>query len=220
MLLQLPGDFMRLLYEPRRFLVARASAARGRLVRASLFLVFSQLAGGALILQEWPTASETTDFLVTAPIIWLLAAGVISLPLYVAWRIAGAPREYERVVIILLYQLSFVGLCLALVTVIMLVAIKMVVPDAVDAFARTPTIQTASELLGTVQSTRPFTPWVVGSMMSILVGAGMAIWLAITWPAYRLALGLRPVRSWAALAMFALLFLGPVGLLIWTATVI
>jgi hypothetical protein len=174
----------------------------------------------ALVLQEWPTASRTVDFLMTGPIVMTLAALATSVPLYAGWRLAGARRDYQRVLVILLYQVSLLGLCLSLVTVVMLVGIEIALPGAVDQFARMPTVQAAADLLVALQATAHPVPWLVASMMSTVIMFTAAVWLAIAWRAYRVALGLPRSRSGIALAIFGVLFFGPLGLLIWIASLI
>src|SRR5215216_5431427 len=104
---RLPADFLNLLYEPRQFLTMRGAGAYNDVIRAVVFLSVSQLLGAVLILQEWPTRSGFVDFVTTAPLLMLLLPLVVSMPMYLAWRLTGAPREYQRVLVILLYQCSF-----------------------------------------------------------------------------------------------------------------
>lgn len=219
-LAQLPSDFLRLVYEPRRFLVAQASNTRGSLARAVLFLVFSQLAGAALILQTWPTRSRVVDFLVAPAVVMPLGALVASLPLYAAWRVAGVRHEYRRVLTVLLYQVSMVGMCLSVVAFIMLLAIEIAVPGIVDRFALTPTVDGASAVLVRLRATSHLLAWAAGSMIAALLLLATTLWLAVTWGAYRLALDRSRMQSLRALTVFAALFFGPIGLLIWIATLI
>jgi hypothetical protein len=218
---RLPSDFLGLLYEPRRLLTLRGSGSVEDVVQAGIFLFVTQVIGGLLVLQVWPTRSHFVDFLLAGPILALIVAFVLSVPMYWAWRIAGAGREYRRVFAIVLYQCSFVGLCTSLATTVMLVAMEMALPDAVEAFAGNPTTEGASVLLATLQATpAAAAPWVVASLLIGLLLVGMLIWLARTWRAYRLALGQSPLRSWAALAIFAALCGIPVSALIWAALVV
>jgi len=214
---QLPADFLRLLYEPRRFLSARAADAHDNVMRVCVFLVVSQLLGAFLILQEWPTRSSPVEFATTAPVLTLLVGFVLSLPMYLAWRLAGAPREYQRVLVIFLYQCSFAGLCASLVAFVMLVGMKMVVPRAVDDFAAAPTVQGVSVFMAALESTPGNTPWVIGTLIGWLIGVGLLLWLAGSWAAYRLALGQSRLRSLAALTLFAIFVAGPVAFLVWAA---
>jgi len=214
---QLPADFLGLVYEPRRFLGARAADAHDNVMRVCVFLVASQLLGAFLFLQEWPTRSSPVEFATTAPILTLLVGFALSLPMYLAWRLAGAPREYQRILVIFLYQCSFAGLCASLVMFVMLVGVKMVVPLAVDDFAAAPTVHAVSVFLATLESTPGNTPWVIGTLIGGLIGVGMLLWLAGSWAAYRLALGQSRLRSLAALTLFAIFVAGPVAFLVWAA---
>ena len=218
---QVPPDFLRLLYEPRRLLTLRGSGTVADLVRGGVFLFVTQVLGAILVLQEWPTRSNVYDFVLTQPVLLLLVAFAVSFPLYWAWRIVGAGREYRRVFTILLYQGSLVGVCVSLATVVTLVGIEIALPDAVDAFARNPTTDEAAALLEKVRVTPAAAPsWIVASLLSALLGLGTLIWLAGTWSAYRIVLGLSVRRSLAALAIFAA-FLGvPVVLLVVAALIV
>ena len=212
----LPADFLSLIYEPRRFLAARASAANVDVVRAAVFLAVSQFLGAFLILQAWPTRSSAMDFASSGALLLLILAFAASLPMYLSWRLAGAPRAYRRVLVILLYQCAFVGLCVSLAALVMLLVLGLVVPEAIDELARMPTVQSAARVLTALES-RPTTLWVIGSLIAGLIGIGALIWLAGTWGAYALALGQSRARAWLAFALFALFFLGPVGFLVWVA---
>ena len=218
---QVPSDFLRLLYEPRRLLTLRGSGTGGDLVRSGVFLFVTQLLGAILVLQEWPTRSNVYDFVLTQPVLVLLVAVAVSFPMYWAWRMAGAGREYRRVFTILLYQCSFVGLCVSLAMVVTLVGVEIALPEAVDAFARNPTADGLATVLATVQATPAAAPsWIVASLLSALLCLATLIWLAGTWGAYRIVLGLSVRRSLAALAIFAA-FLGvPVTLLIVAAIIV
>jgi hypothetical protein len=124
-LAQVPGDFLRLLYEPRRFLTERGAGTPDDLRRAAVFLLVSQCMGGLLDVQEWPTRSGVLSFVLTAPVLVLLVVLVTSFPMYLAWRMAGARREYQPVVVILAYQCSFAGMALSLATFVMLLGIEL-----------------------------------------------------------------------------------------------
>lgn len=218
---EVPADFLRLLYEPRRLLTLRGSGTVADLVRGGVFLFVTQVVGAILVLQEWPTRSNIYDFVLTQPILLLLVAFAVSLPLYWAWRIAGAGREYRRVFTILLYQYSLVGLCVSLAMVVILVGIEMALPDAVDAFARNPTTDGLATVLATVQATPAAAlPWIVASLLAGLLCLGTLIWLVVTWGAYRIVLGQSVLRSLAALAIFAAFFGVPIVFLIMAALIV
>jgi hypothetical protein len=134
---------------------------------------------------------------------------------------AGAGREYRRVFTILLYQCSFVGLCVSLAMVVTLVGVEIALPEAVDSFARNPTAEGLATVLATVQaSPAAAPPWIVASLLSALLCLATLIWLAGTWRAYRIVLGLSVRRSLAALAIFAVLLGVPVTLLIVAAIIV
>jgi hypothetical protein len=196
--------------------MARASDAHGGAIRACVLLIVSQLVGTVLILQEWPTRAPVS-FVISALLLTLLVAFVLSLPMYLAWRTAGAPRDYQRVLVILVYQCAFIDLCISLITVVMLIGVEMVVPRAVDDFAARPTIQAASVFMTRLEAAQGKIPWVIASLISGFVTVGMMLWLAGSWGAYRLALGRSRMHSLAAFVIFGMLVGGPIAFLMWAA---
>jgi hypothetical protein len=216
---RLPGDFLSLLSNPVRFLIERGLAERGALFRSCLFVFTSQLIAGLLVLQEWPTQSPTAQFLLTSVILVFLAALILSLPLYGAWRLLGAPREYQRVVVILFYQASFVGLGISLSILLTLIGLNLASPATVVALTRSPTLDGLLTLSKALESMPPSAAPVVAAVASFLVLVGLLVWLLVTWRAYQVVLHQTTRRSWAALVLFALACLSPIGLLAWVALV-
>jgi hypothetical protein len=212
--MQLPNDLLRLVYDPQRFLTARAIDTHGAVLRVGIFLVVSQLLAAILILQEWPSRSPV-NFVTSAPLLLSLVAFVLSLPMYVAWRLAGAPREYQRVLVIFAYQCSFVGLCSSLVAVVMLTGMEMTIPGRLDALAASPTIQEASVFLRNLETAPENRPWIIAALITVLIGVGVVLWCARSWGAYRLALGRSRLHSVAALLLFLTFVAGPIGFLVW-----
>jgi hypothetical protein len=219
-LFKLPNDLLHLLYEPRRFLVAQASGALDGLVRGLTFLFASQIAGGALVLTAWPTHSSILSFLVTPSFMALLATIAVSIPLYLAWRVAGAPRHYQRVLVILLYQAALAGLVFEVATLITLTGMALTLPSGIEQLAATPTLQTASAYLVELQAAPHSAPWVLASMVTAIMLFGLMVWLLRTWAAYRLALQQPRSRSAAALALFVVFVATPMWLLAWVGFVL
>ena len=215
-----PRDFVRLVYEPRRFLAACGAGAQGELSRAFVFVILSQLVAATLVVQEWPTRSPLLVFIATAPMLALLGAFALSVPLYQAWRLSGARREYPRVLVVLLYQCAFVGLGIAVATLVALTGMNMVLPDQVDQLARNPTAQTVSVFFAQLQSAPGGEPWVIASMISGFIGLGLLIWALTTWESYRIALHQTRARSWMALALFCVFCLLPIAFLAWVASIL
>jgi hypothetical protein len=215
-----PRDLVRLLYEPRRFLAARGAGPQDELTRAFVFVLVSQLIAGMLVVQEWPTRSSLPQFISTAPVLTLLAALAVSVPVYQAWRLCGARHEYRRVLVIVLYQCAFIGLGVAVGTLITLIGMNMMLPGEVNQLASNPTLQRASAFLAHLQSQPDGEPWVIASMISGLIGLGLLIWGLATWESYRIVLHQSRTRSWAALALFTLFCGVPVAFLGWVASIL
>ena len=215
---RVPGDFLSLLHEPRRFLTERALGSRRDLLRAVVFLLVMFPIGNGLVLQEWPTRSSVLQFLFTPILLWLLSVCALSVPLYLSWRLAGAAREYRRVLIILLYQCAFVALGLSVAILVSLSGITMTLPTALSTFTGN---ISADGLRLLVESLRaaPSTSWIIAAVVSALIGLALGVWLVITWGAYRDALHQSRPRSLAALALFGLFCLMPLALVsVWLAS--
>ena len=215
-----PFDAVRLLYEPRRLLVTRGSTESDGLLPAVVFLIVSQVLAGVLVLQVWPTRSNVVQFVITPAIQMLLLAVVLSIPLYLAWRLAGASRQYARVLVILLYQCGFLGLGVALATVVTMTGMALSMPAAVEELARNPGAEGLSRFLTSMQTTPNAAPWVVASMMTGVLLAALLLWLVATWTAYRDALHQPSSRSWIALALFTVFCAVPLWTLAWVAVVL
>jgi hypothetical protein len=217
-LAQVPGDFLRLLYEPRRFLTERGAGTPDDLRRAAVFLLVSQCMGGLLDVQEWPTRSGVLSFVLTAPVLVLLVVLVTSFPMYLAWRMAGARREYQPVVVILAYQCSFAGMALSLATFVMLLGIELTVSTALHDLAGTLTLEQVGRLLTSLQAAPSKGPWLVAALIMYSIAIGTIIWLAVSWRSYGDALGPTGLKSVAALTLFALFVGIPIGVMVWAAT--
>jgi hypothetical protein len=219
-LISAPIDFLRLLSEPRRFLAARGAESQADLGRAIVFVLVSQLVAAALVLQEWPTRSSVPQFVITAPLLKLLGGLALSLPLYQAWRLVGAPRAYPRVLVIVLYQCGFIGLGVAAAMLAALIGMNMTVQDAVDQFARDTTVRGFSAFLARLESAPENRAWIITSMISSLIAFALLVWSLVTWGSYRRALDQSRLRSGLALALFTLLCLAPIAVLAWVASVL
>src|SRR5204863_4792568 len=120
-----------------------------------------QFAGGLLVVQEWPTRSGVLSFVLTAPVLVLLVVLAMSFPMYFAWRMAGAQREYQPVVVILAYQCSFAGMALSLATFVMLVGIELTVSTALHDLAVTPNFEEVGRLVRSLQPAPSKGPWLL-----------------------------------------------------------
>jgi hypothetical protein len=178
----------------------------------------SQLVAGTLVLQEWPTESPTLRFLLTPAILALVAAVVLSLPLYGVWRVLGtSPREYRRVLVLVLYQVAFVGLGFSLSILVSLMGLNLTSPATVTALARDPTLEGLLTSLKALESMPPSAPPVVAAIVSSFLMIVLLVWLLVTWRAYQAVLHQPARRAWAALGLFVLACFIPLGLLAWVA---
>jgi hypothetical protein len=127
-----------------------------------------------------------------------------------AWRLSGAPPDYLRIAVPLLYQagISVVGFCLSglvLWTALLLrdpklmeriVAIMKEKSGALaDRFG-----QVQAELQAAIQGQE----FLIGAMLMVLILIYLACWLVASWGAYRQGLGLSRWRSALACALFLL----------------
>jgi hypothetical protein len=217
--LGVPADLLKLVYMPRRLLAIRGTDSDRDLIRAFAFLIVLQPIGAALVLLEWP--NRTLQFMVPPLVIVLFGTLALSVPLYFAWWIAGARREYRRVLIILLYQGSFVGFIWQLVSLVMLSAVNLEFPDAIPDLAANLTI----DGLNRFRAALKFAPGaglsvVIAAIVVTVIALVVLIWLAITWGAYRDALRQSRVRSAAALALYLIFCALPASVLLWVASLV
>jgi hypothetical protein len=215
-----PRDFVRLLYEPRRFLIERASGSARDLLRAWTFMLVSQPVAGLLILQEWPTRSGVVQFMLAPLLIVPLVTLIVSVPLYLAWRVAGAPRDYRRLLVILVYQGAFTSLVEAVVVLITLVAVDMVQPSAVSDLAGNATLEGARRFLEALEFNTEVMAYAVTILIDSLIVLALLVWLAVTWGAYRETFHLTRLRSLVAFATFVFCCLAPAALLVWLGSLL
>jgi hypothetical protein len=208
----LPSDLLMLLVTPKRQLARRTHGAPSDALRAVTFLVVTALAGDLLVLLLWPSG----------PALILLAAGQVVLGTLVlvlaplmcaAWRLVGAPADYRRIAIVLVYQVAVFALGFKLVGAVVLTGLTLRDPRLLtrllaryyesgmsaafveaSAAASAPGFDTVAHLLRVLQ-------------------VGIVAWLIASWGAYRQALGLGRLRSLAAFALFVGLAVVPAVLL-------
>lgn len=208
-----PGDLLSLLYEPRRFLGKRGS--EGDLVPPFVFLLFSQFLAVVVVLGSWPSRTPMLQWMIGQPALVLIGACVISLPLYLAWRLVGSPGEYRRLFVILLYQCSVVALGCAALAAITVAAVGFTMGmSALEELAAHGT-RAALAALGEQLDAAAGTTLLVITMVNTLIVAGLLAWLLMTWRAYRQALEMSRLRAGIALGLFVSFCVLPVLLLVW-----
>jgi len=215
-LFRYPFRLARLLLRPKRFLATRSLGRRGDLVDALVFFAVSTALAEWLLIVEWPGKSWL--LFVSGVSVGALGALVLSIPLYLAWRVAGADREYGRVLTVLSYQTSVVHMGLGLSGFLFFTSINFTSPDRLrrvrDAIAEG---GVGGTLRNDVNALLTTTGWETVSPYLFLFFVALLAWMIASWGAYRRALALSRMRSLIAFTLTVLLASTPVLLFVLTA---
>jgi hypothetical protein len=213
-------DAVTLIYHPKSVLLARSQDS-SPLPAAIGFLLVTQLIAGWIL--PYQPQAPYWQFLATFPVMTLLAALYLSGPLYLAWRMVGAPRQYARMLTILLYQLSFLGFGYCVAGMILITGAEISAPQS---FARLmDRLRAGGEgaigplWAGDGLGDRPGVAWIVGGLLASLLAVLLLIWFFYSWAAFRAALQRSALQSAAALVLFQVLVFAPLLLMVGLALV-
>jgi hypothetical protein len=199
-----------LLRKPRRFLEQRTHGRRPDLRAAVIFFVAAVLVADTIFTLFYTPRGSAVRFILAGLLMAGLATIVLSVPLWVGWRVAGAKRHYLRLVTILLYQAAVASLAFQLAACMIVLALDLrslnVVEEAMDevlksedsAAAAVRTIEQRLEPLFAHSGVR------ATLHLAALVSIAGAIWFLRSWGAYRNAFALARWQSVAAFAISAL----------------
>ena len=212
-----PISLATLVLRPKRFLATRALGQDRNSVDAFVFLVVSTPLAVWLAIAEWP--GQSWLLLVSGASVNVMLTLLLSLPLYLAWRAAGADREYGRVLTILFYQSSVFYLGVGLNGLMLLAAVNLTDPRLLPSLkgeleqksAAAFFDDAASALFTTTSGTVVIFPYVLAFDIALL------LWMIASWGAYRRALGLSRIRSSMAFALTLLFVAVPILFSILTA---
>lgn len=203
-----PFHLATLVLRPKRFLATRVHGRRRSAVDALIFFVLSTLVAVWLAIEEWP--GKSWNLFVSGAGTGVLVTVVLSLPLYVAWRIVGSGAEYQRIVTILFYQISVVHIALGLGGLWLFTSVNMTDPDLLRRLRDSITTGGATDLGAHLQALSASRAWNVFSPYLGALLLALGIWFVASWGAYRRTLGLSRARSLAAFVLVVAFLLLPV----------
>src|SRR5262249_6518302 len=117
-------NLLLLLRAPRRFL-APSREDGGDPWSAFVFFTTAVLLGVAVLLVAYTPRGSAVRFAAAALVLAIVVTAAVSAPLWVGWRLVGARRHYERLVVILLHQVAIAHLAALLTGSGVIVALDM-----------------------------------------------------------------------------------------------
>lgn len=207
-----------LLGRPQRVLRRCAADHAGNLPHAVVFFTVTLIIAIAVLLSGYTPVQRPLDFALAVFGAGALATLAVSVPLWAAWRLAGAKRHYRRLLAILMHQSAVLHLALLASLWMVVVAFDLqshdVVPDALRQ-ALTPGRSAADGVASITAALAPHAaaPGVqVAFLASLALLAASALWLFFSWGAYRQAFVVGRMRSAAAFCAFLGLVAAAAGL--------
>jgi len=200
-------DLARLLRRPKRSIVSRNGGRDVDVVDAITFWFFSLVIGHVALLLGWPHKSPAWELVLIGVGVGLATILALSLPLWLAWRLLGARRHYARVLVPLTYQHAVVCLGFALGATLLFFALDMhetgklaQLRDVLLATVGTEErFRVMHEAIGPLVQTSEFAR---ALPVFCALQLAVALWLFISWGAYRQSLGASRLRSLAAFVLF------------------
>jgi hypothetical protein len=203
-----PG-LLSLLTQPRRFLARHARGRPSDLLGAVIFLLGAQLLS-VIVLGTAVRLPGSVMGIYVGGVVWvLLAVGAISIPFWLAWRLAGAARHYPRLIGVLLYQAAVVHLVLFVIGAIMATGFQLGSKNSfnlalAEAFTQESTISAFKQFAERISALAKGPEIFLAAGLSMLVALAGGVWLIRSWGAYRDAFGLSRRRSVVALLLILL----------------
>ena len=203
-------NLFRLLCQPRRFLERQTDGRGSDLLAALVFFTVAVLLAVTLLMLVYTPRESAVSFALAGLVMGGMATVVLSVPLWVGWRVAGAKRHYSRLVVILLYQVAVAHLVAFLAGSMILFGLALrslnIVTETLhealkaddSAGAALQAFQHKIQPLFAHGEVR-----VAFGLATLVLFAGV-IWLVRSWGAYRNAFALSRWRSLAAFAISAL----------------
>jgi len=199
-------DLLLLLARPKT-LIARHNLGRTQdLMRALTFLSLSQVIGSLGLLSLASTESlSIPGVLGTGFLFDVVTTLILSLPMYLAWRLVGAAPEYRRVAVPFFYQVAAATLLLVAGAMALSTPLLLIDPHFYDRLHDmmsregqvTPKWLEAARFID--QSFRSGGSFaMVGIIAMLVIHTLLLIWLTASWGAYRQGLGIR--SRWRSLA--------------------
>ena len=204
-------DLILALGHPAGFLAKRNLGRRSDLLYASVFFCLVLILAETLIVfgvKEPESGSFVQSYIA---LVSVLAVGllILSVPLWLAWRLVGAQSHYRKTLINLLYQTALVFLLLFLAGAVALVGFGLydqnVAIDSYRILLDAPPGKGA-ELLSARLGSIP-TGWVsyLAFGLAALINVWTFFWLFRSWAGYRLVLDKSRPQSLLAFCLFVIL---------------
>lgn len=207
-----PRRLARLVLRPKRFIATKALGRDHDSVDAFVFLSVSTALAVWLALLEWPGKSWL--LYVSGVSVGALGTLLLSLPLYLAWRTAGASRDYGRVLTVLSYQCSVAHFGVGLIGLLFFGGINFFDKGDRILLERISHAVASGGLSGLRHDRLPDLFMTAGfqAVSPLLVASAAVIvaWLIASWGAYRRALGLSRLRSLIAFSAMVLFVGAPI----------
>ncbi len=204
------SDLLLLLARPKT-LIARHNLGRTQdLMRALTFLSISLVIGALGLLSIAPTESLSIPGVLGAGFLFdVVTTLILSLPMYLAWRLVGAAPEYRRIAVPFFYQAAVATLLLVAGAMALSTPLLLIDPHFYE------------RIHDIVSHEGPFTPkWLeaeqfinqsfqsggsfamAGIIAMLVIHTLLLVWLIASWGAYRQGLGIR--ARWRSLAAFVI----------------
>jgi len=203
-------DLLLLLARPKT-LIARHNLGRTQdLMRALTFLSLSQVIGSLGLLSVASTESSALSILGvlgTGLLFDVVTILILSLPMYLAWRLVGAAPEYRRVAVPFFYQVAVATLLLVAGAMAIFTPLLLIDPhfserlhDMVSREGNVPAkwLEAAHFIDQSFRNGGSFA--MAGIIAMLVIHMLLLIWLTASWGAYRQGLGIR--ARWRSLAAF------------------
>ena len=216
-----------LLRQPRTFLRRHARGRGADLTAAVIFFVLALGLALAVLLAEYTPTETVGGFCLAVMVMGSMATLMLSIPLWLGWRLVGVSRHYLKLLVVLLHQAAVVYLALFISMTIIIVAI--------DLASRNMFPEIIAELMKPGQSIRGGFEGMRGRFLLLAKGGELQVaallagivslagagWLVSSWGAYRDAFERSRLRSLAALFLASVVTAAGVALIRlmwWVAT--
>lgn len=203
-------DLLALLVRPKKLIAKRNFGRNKDLAYALTFLALSLLLATFLGLGVWPERSSLFSLLLYSVIFYITCTLLLSLPLYMAWRLSGAPPYYRRIAVPLLYQAGISVMGFFLSVLVLCTALLLRDPKLMERISAILMEKSGAladrfgQVQADLQAAMQGQEFLIGATLMVLIWIYLACWLAASWGAYRQALGLSRWRSALACALFLL----------------
>ena len=208
-------DLILALGHPAGFLAKRNLGRRSDLLYASVFFCLVLILAQTLIVfsVEEPEGGSFVQGYIALVSILAVVLLILSVPLWLAWRLVGAQMHYRKTLINLLYQTALVFLHLFLAGAVAFVGFGLydqnVAIDSYRILLDAPPGKGAELVFARLGSIPKGPVSYIAFGLAALINAWTFVWLFRSWAGYRLVLDKSRPQSLLAFCLFAILTGGP-----------